>query len=576
MADVNLTSGAVTFVGGHFLVIVDDILGRSGDLVHTQQTKDSYHLVDALQTFEVDYYPYHVFELETQFIASGVTFTTPYAEISSEHTAISAGHVAPTYMQDFYFRIHFEENPIPLGNIFADLTKNTSMWSAFLTTNNISAILKSGLESLTLVSPTAPYLAQPLEIVPLVIDVPLSGEPTIVGDYTFTLDSGTEILTITGSRVILWPFMPDLSFSEERQWLTDVFEGYGAETRNSIRETPRISLPYKYILRTRREFIYAKNIAEILAGFKIALPLATDYLQVGVITAADTSITIDTTNLEVVEGGNIILWESYLLTEVLEVQSIVGNLVTFTSPVINTYANAWIMPAYFGYSESGVNFRLTAGQPAKADITVLSEYAYNNPVLLGNTYESLPVIEKSHVNSGGLSSRVFKSAATFDSVTGMISKVDKENYVRKQEVLSLTLTSQQDIYAYRRFFDFLQGRLNPFFVPSFIEDIVPVTDFILDTVDNIVVKSELLLRNSPEYIRVIGDPTTIFKVLSIDSSGLPADETRITFTVPASGDILNIKYIEVMKKFRLDSDKITFKHRKNVATVRVPIKEVKA
>jgi hypothetical protein len=480
--------------------------------------------------------------------------------------AINSGHIAPSYLNDYYYRIHIivltqgEVDTLRLGNVLSEQTFNLEIWNAYLTTDILESIAINNLPDVVLSLPFAlPKTFRSLQSVVGTITVAAKGIPTIDGVYTFVFDTETITLTVTGQRIVLWPFAPSSSYSESRQWATDVISSRHGEQRATLREVPRTNLTYKYTFRENKEYTLAKVIAKPIAQLALATPIWSEAIKKTNLTAGQTVITITTTNYEFTVGEPVVFWSNYDNYDIQEVLTLTSTVITLKQGLNKAFKSCWVMPVKSGYMSDGINLSRMTNHNNSASITFNLVEATVNPIWpTAETYLGLPVLTSPSVVSGGLSERFSREVAIADSVTGDFIPFDVEDYNRDKQFVQLKGKSHTDLYTLRRQFDYLQGKFKPFWLPSFNTDLKLTTGVtsIASGSTGIVVQYAGWSAYGIQYIRIVGDITQSFAVtLAVDNGN---GTEAITFTSAVTSTINNVKRIEILTKVRLDSDNIEF------------------
>jgi hypothetical protein len=211
-----------------------------------------------------------------------------------------------------------------------------------------------------------------------------------------------------------------------------------------------------------------------------------------------------------------------------------------------------------------------------ADITFNIVEATVNPIWPSSeTYLGLPVLTSPSIVSGGLSERFSRDVAIADSVTGDFIPFDVEDYNRDKQFIQFKGKSHTDLYNLRRQFDYLQGKFNSFWLPSFNTDLkLPTgTTSVTAGASGIVVQYAGWSVYGIQYIRIVGDIVQSFAVITAVDDGNGTES--LTFTPTVTSTINNVRRIEILTKVRLDSDSIEFSTSGNrITTVKTAAIEV--
>lgn len=567
--DIDLQSGSLIFSGSNMSLINSNLIGFSiGDTPYDSQTT---YLADELNTRTFDAWPFDqtAYGLNT-FISGSLTNNLP---LDWPLWSIS-GWRSPFYLDDYYYRIHLSTSTLNLGNVLSEQSYTIKIWNAYLTSQALSTIANYNTDGIVLTYPnTLPDTYYPLEELSFNVSVGVAGQATIDGGYTFTFPEQTLNLAITGQRVILWPFAPQREFTETKEWLTDVITARGKETRDSIRPIPRRILSYSYRFREQKELAVARTIAKSAVHVPMATPLWTDVVKLTNLTSGLSTLTFSTANLELEAGSIIVLWQSYDNYEILEVTNVTGSNISLKLPTVKAWDYCYLLPLYTGIVD-GIDLSKNVNKlGAKANFKITNNFnlASWTPT---ETFKSLPVFTTGNVLSEGLEEKLIRHTEEFDNEIGGIVVFNIENYTRHQQILAIYVRTRAELHALRRFLDYLKGRYQTFWLPSFMADL-KAADVISVSGNSLKVYSGQWSTYGVEAIRVYGSQIENFQVTGAVDNG-DGTET-LAFDAISTNGITGIYKIEVLTKVRLNNDSVDINHTsKGIASIKTQVISVKA
>jgi len=499
-------------------------------------------------------------------------------------TTLTAGHLANNYLNDYYFRIWVDVTNLALGNVLSAQVKYINIWNSYLTSKVLTSISLVSLPDVTITSGlTLPYTFTPLMYKTITVGIPTSGQPAISGTIAYNF-SGTNIpiTTVTGQRVLFWPFNSISTFKESREYATDIIKALGSEQRFSIRPIPRLTLDYNYIYKDNAEFTSAKLLGKRVANSALAQALWTEAIKLTNLTAGQTIITVATANFEYTIGTTIVFWKSYLIWEIGTIASLTTTTITLQQALQASYTSCWLAPIYIGYTSSGIQINSDEGYSKTGSISMTCHSPYYgaiNPFTF--TLQSLPIFDFPIVVTGGLPNNYTRNQESIEVISGDVLRFDTENYTREATAITIFAPDRLTVNKYRRMFDYFQGRFNLFFFPSNQKDGSPLTTLIVGT-DSIKVVNNQFTTSTIGYVRVIGTDGTgtgqvqeSFQVSGVTDNG-DGTET-IGFVVAATKIISTVTQVQILIKARFDSDTINFQYQtRNKCLVNVTILEVLA
>ena len=508
-------------------------------------------------------------------------------------STVTPGHIAKSYLYDFYFRIHLNVYSIQLGNVLSEQTQYFTIWNAYLDNRTLSSVTVTNLADLNLTfnstsydpytgntaytSISVPHTFTPLEYVRGTINIPASGLYTINGSYSFEFSSDSPDLIITGQRIVLWPYNSLVAFKETRTYLTDIIESRTNEQRYSLREVPRLSLEYDYIFLSIEEFSNAKQLAKAIAHLPVAVPHWTEVSKLLNLTSGQTVVYLNTTYLELSINQPVVFWKNWNTWEIQEILLVYADRIVLKQGLADTYSYCWFAPVKIGYTNNGIALNSNAGSEDTGALAITSVDNYYNNTWYGNTFQTFPLWEKKAVVTNGVDNKYRRVQESIDTPTGLISAFDLETYNRTTSKVNILCTSQKELFELRRNLDYLNGKYRTFFLPTFKDDLTAVTTIVIGTASLKV--NYINVSTYPiKYIYIQGKDTTgikaeAFEVISI-TNNFDGTET-LAFAVAATKNIPNIFCVSFILKVRLDTDTIEYNHLgKHHTTCNIVVKEV--
>ncbi len=547
-----------------------------------QHTVELDRLSDAMGALEIDFAvtaPHyqtdtnHPYASDTRYsLGQGAMANT--LPIETVTFSLPGTTIAKGYLYDFYFRVHSSITNLVLNNVLSEQVFVIELWSAWLTNYGFDTLAATNLPDATLLLPiSVPYIFKPLETVSGTINVAALGVPTIDGFYTLTFDQQVMVIPVTGQRVVVWPFVPQTSFTERKEWLTDVIPARHGEQRLALREIPREVLSYNYIFKSVEEFSRAKSIAHTYAHLSLATPLWTDVVRLSNLVLGQTVIPFTTSFLSLEVDSIVIFWTSFTSYEVGEVLAIDSSSITLKQGLRADRANCWIAPVFIGYINEGINLVRNANGKNEASLSYncTNNFPVVAPAASGESYLGLPVVTFKSVVTGGLAERYERETTTFDSETGGFVRFDLDDYNRGKHFISIKATSREELYTIRQYFNYLQGKFRPFWLPSYNQDLIPVETLNIGA-SSIKVKFAGWSTYGVHTIRVTGSSTAYFAVTGAIDNFDGTEQLSIVPNSPAT--ITNITRIDIMTKVRLDADGVEFSHANKITTVKAAVVEI--
>ncbi len=259
-------------------------------------------------------------------------------------TVVAAGRSSLGPGADLWDRIIVTPRTKDVGFVLSDQAWPVQVWNTFKRPSlQLTTIAITGPGGVTVQGPTTmvfyPNQAQSYNLV-----LAAAGDATVANlvTWSFAGVAGAD-LTITGSRITVFPHRPDWSEPprEGLSWLTEVLPGYDrTEQRRSLRQRPRHTLTYRV---QTTDPLETATLEALLYGWqarKFGAPVWPEAaLLLAAISPGATSLLSDTTdrpNLEA--GGMVMVWSDFATWEAFKVASVAAGLITLGSQVTKPWA----------------------------------------------------------------------------------------------------------------------------------------------------------------------------------------------------------------------------------------------
>lgn len=491
------------------------------------------------------------------------TRNSPVEELEQSHTATPV----PSFLNDYYYRVHINPAVVALGAMVAVVEEEVLVWNAWFGPKTCSAINKTNPEEFTLTGESIPFSLSALEATTFILGVPLEGSLEFASTATFVFSSELVVLTITGTRVTVFPFEPLVLMKETLQWNTGILKSKdGSEQRRTLRKAPRQMFDFKTYLGT--EQLQARFDALLFNGQKRmwGLPVWGELTQhSATISIDDTTIFLDTAYADYRADSFVIIWQSPTLYEAVKIDTVAADRLNLALPVRNNWIGTkWIMPL------RTADMRGHVSRPATPDGFGWAKVAFlvtDNVLLTGYTaptiYQGLPVLtdpslvdEAQEVDSDPDADFVDYGFGTFQMYSDSEFNLVVQSYIVRKE-------SKAARWDFRRFLHSLYGRRGAFWVVSDRNDLQPQTLIgAAETsfaIDNIKLADNMGLNDMRTHIAfILPDGTPYYReILGITESD---ESTEIITIDSALGVQVELGGCEIcfLDKVRLTEDSIDF------------------
>lgn len=484
----------------------------------------------------------------------------------------------PTFLDDYYFRIHVMPGQLVLGNLLSAQTRTVEVWNSYLSASLLTSLGQVGTDGITLQQPQTPptYFAA-LESRTYVVSINTNGPPVIDATYTFNFETEQPTLKVTGRRVVLWPFIPETGHDETMEWKTDILSSYKNEQRLALRTAPRQSFRHAFLL-DPDQFSRAKAISTQWAHrvYGIAAWAEVSLLEGG-LTAGATFIPFNTAFADYRNDDLVLLWASDKRLIALEITTVEPGGVHLKLPLEEDWPECFIAPLRFARTLSGVEYSRSHNEYTVA--SALFDVTQNTDLGTDSgfpSYRGKPVMTDRSAIVGDLRERIARTVDVFDNGSGPVQVDTQTDWVRNLQTLSFIKQTRQDIWNLRRWIHARRGRQRGFWLPSWNRDLV-----ILEDAGPTASALTVLPIGYPLYYSIkdimiqLRNGTRLFVRATSGATNPDGNEVLALAAQVGTGfAAADVEFACFMTHCRFDSDRVTFRHGEaGRVTVSIPIAE---
>lgn len=488
-----------------------------------------------------------------------------------------AGQESRAFFWDFYNRIYLQPSALNLGNLTSSKILAVTVWNAYTSPKLLSGVNASGADGVTLIQPVAPptYFA-PLEERTYQLNISTNGPPVIGATYTFVFEGESPVLSVTGHRVVIWPFIPQTRHTEVLEWKTDLIPSFNKEQRLALRAAPRQAFTFEFQL-DPHQFSRAKAIATQWAHRVYGIPVWSELTRVGALAAGMTHIPVDTSYADYRDDDLVVLWESDEKFVAVETTTIEADRINLKLPLEVSFANAYVAPVRFARTPSGMAFDRKAHDTTEAKVTfTVTQNADLGAGVGYPQYRGKDVLTDLPVIVGSMTERISRAIDELDNGSGPVGVDIRNNWVQGHKAITFDTLTRQERWAARQWLHARRGRQVGFWLPSWNPDLVLVMNIPSGSGALVVrpigyplyygVKDIMIRKTTGEdlFMRILGGST--------DVNG----NEQLFLEVPLAADLLmaEVEFICFISHVRLDTDRITITHSNaGRATINAPIME---
>lgn len=283
-----------------------------------------------------------------------------------------------------------------------------------------------------------------------------------------------RITTATAGEVAYLPNQPRAPMRETLEWKTDLFESQnGTQTGIALRSAPRRSLMYtvpeSHWMKAR-----AFNTQYGALDQLWAVPLWAEAQYVGAIAASAASIAVPTATYDFRDASLAFIYQDEESFQLVDIATVGSDVLNLEESEIETaaYKSAWVMPARLGYVARGFDRQIN-GHDVLTDVTfelddnvAFSEGSAPAQFLSNDIYFD-PIFTDNERTPHDLTTRIDVT----DNELGLVARRYPWTYNRIERNRRMIAADHAETYAIRQWLSRRQGRLIPFWEPSFQDDV---------------------------------------------------------------------------------------------------------
>jgi predicted CoA-binding protein len=520
---------------------------------------------------------YTPYDLPTEIFGSYISvviFLTP---------ASYAGAKDPSPGFYWFERVHVSPIRLDLGNILSVIIKTIEIYNAYRLSSRVleDAINNAGVGVDFIGLPSLPFLIASQHSLIIAVQISTQGPPDINGTLDFDLDIEDISVPITGTRIVIFPYIPEDRIREMLEHKTDILVSVnGKEQRRSIRKHPRQSFRFDVKVEEGPE---RRRLANLLFGFQsgtFGVPVWFEgrYLAADVTAGADT-ISVSTDYADFRVASLAIVWVDSTYFDVLEIESFDATSITFTSPLVNSYTagRAIVMPVRVAITDTRSD---RARAIRELDIWSLDFLVVDNEADIGSTaafdiHDNKVMLEEPNLMEGDtIVDGYLKKRERQDNLSGSVIQFSDwvvPNVVTRKGFLA---HDARRVWEVRQLFHALRGSQVSFYLSTFGYDLIPVnplvqSSFILD-VEHVGYSDFVNAQNPLQSIRIELVDGTILTRKVISATEFSSTIERLTVDVmwAKTIQVADIAKISYLRLCRIVEDKMEFEHI-HVGTARI-------
>lgn len=480
---------------------------------------------------------------------------------------------------------------IALGNILSDTERTINVYSSYRTADVDADSITNNLGAGTTLAdvPGLPFTIGPQSGFAIRLQVSSSGQATINDTIDFAFDTPeTLFVTVTGSRITVFPFRPESPLRESLGFLTDILEKIdGSEQRIALRKNPRQSFNYRVRL-AEDDRRYFDNLMYDWQSRVFGVPIWTEpaFLTSAVVSGA-TTIPVDSTAYGSFKAGELcILFTDRFTFDALEIQTVNPTSLVLASPLNNGYAaNTQVLPVMSAQTAASVRGSRHLNNLLESDVVFRNLNNDKNlaDVSAFNSLNSKVLLDGPNAAERQMSETLERKLTEFDGQTGIFGINSVWTRGKRKSVKGFVTHSRQELWEVRQLLHALKGRQVSFYLPTFYDDIKAATapqnasqDLVIENVGFVqFAQSRMPLRGILRLIKT--DGTVLLRtVLSSTAIDTATEQISVDSAWPSTIPLADIEKIDFVQLVRSDTDDFKIIHADALgnALITFPVKTV--
>jgi len=522
-----------------------------------------------------------------------ITFVDSSSPISpvAEGAAVFADFASAMF--DWFDNAHaLPRTEIAFGNVITQSDKTYEVFNAYRKTAitiNTAMISVSGMQLPNLSPPDvlSPFTStiDPLSTVDDpdadVLRALAVGPFTFSGTVTFGMSAGGDLsVSFAGTRIVLLVFdSPESGYEwplrESMAFRTDIIPSLsGKDRRAALRAEPRQG----FLLNMKLDGDDRRRLHPFLLDLTdntFGLPLFHEEVRLtAAISAGAVAFPVaGADDIDMRIGGLALVFTDAATFDVGTVSTVTDTLITVTDLTVNAYPiGTKVMPLRTVMLRRAVRGSRVPGDLEKFSMVVVSidnetgAIAGDTTPGFWSTFGGRVLFDDCNVVSGEVREEFERRVHVFDNDTGLVKQATTWDLGKRRHPKSFTLRSRAEIKQFRRLMRGLNGPQKAFWIPTFADDLRPVTGHSIGgaTIDVAFIGYTRYVRDRQPMATMrltYTDGTTTERTVS-SSAEVSATVERLTISVtwPANRSLGEIVRIEFFELARFDADEFIIEH----------------
>lgn len=485
----------------------------------------------------------------------------------------ASGFVMPTYADDLFNHWLIVPARLDLGNLLTNQSRDVEIANLYLTPQAIDTVVNSAGLGITLSGvPSLPKTVNSFDSITISVSASTEGPPNITGTIDFTFSGSAPVsLPLTGTRITMFPWQPDIPVGETLEWTTDIMTSANdTEQRASILLAARQRIKMTVVYDQSLQWQKMHNVVFDWMPRVWGLPIWWEQRPLSAAVVAGTNfLPVNTDYGDFRVGGLVMIIDTVTGDfEAFEIDTFIETQINLTSLIQNNYAkSAMVMPVRSAYLSSTPN-----GSRKLNNLESISvEFLTLDNVDIGDatgasTLNGLVLMDDPNAAAQSLSETWSRDITVIDGKSGRVFQTTLIDRSRMHTKKSWELNTLADTWRVRKLLHSFRGSLNTFYLPTFRADFNLTEDITGGSTSfrtqNNGYTQFAQSRVPMNYVRVVMTDGT-YIIRQITGSAEDDDEEVISISSAFSGSTIlqaNVLRLDIVVLMRIEDDKATFQH----------------
>lgn len=362
---------------------------------------------------------------------------------------------------------------IDVGTSAVESTHRVELWHTFKVPLNIQSLVESGTQGMVLTrlggGNLDPIPANDRAEYDLLLT--LNTESVLDGSYEWFVNGGiSRELKIIGLRAVIFPFIPQGTYTKVLEFATSVLRTKTSEERYSTRDYPRMEMEYTFHL-DPVDYAEMKTLIQGWNPNPFAVPIWPDAEYKGRVESGTNELTVTDETAIYEVGGMALLWDSNAFSQVVVTLERTETGIIFEPALAETRLNLYLAPVGLADMLEGSS---TSRSNVGVNVATINfsfnelDQTWDNPFPL---WRGEPVLTWVSLNEGSFTEDLYQEFNVIDFTTGVRDPLREYEYMQFDRNVTLPIDGEAALTTVENFIGWSRGQYNRFWVPSWNDDL---------------------------------------------------------------------------------------------------------